>query len=64
MNACNFLPTGQDKAWQGTLICDDDSGCKAMFELRMTEAGCLAHARREFHELRHPQLPGRCQDQY
>jgi transposase len=33
------------------LVCDDFSGYKACFELGVTEAGCLAHARRKFHEL-------------
>ena len=37
--------------WRGTLVCDDFSGYKALFELGVTEAGCLAHARRKFHEL-------------
>jgi Transposase IS66 family len=32
-------------------VCDDFSGYKACFELGVTEAGCLAHARRKFHEL-------------
>ena len=42
----------QDGAlWQGTLVVDDFSGYKACFELGMTEAGCMAHARRKFHEL-------------
>lgn len=31
-------------------VCDDFSGYKACFELGITEAGCLAHARRKFHE--------------
>ena len=53
-NAREFLRTGQDNAWQGTLVCDDYSGYKAMFELGVTEAGCLAHARRKFHELWDP----------
>ena len=53
-NARAFLRTGQDNAWQGTLVCDDYSGYKAMFELGVTEAGCLAHARRKFHELWDP----------
>jgi transposase len=53
-NARTFLRTGQDNAWQGTLVCDDYSGYKAMFELGVTEAGCLAHARRKFHELWDP----------
>jgi len=37
--------------WRGKLICDDFSGYKACFELGVTEVGCLAHARRKFHEL-------------
>ena len=48
------MRTGQDNAWQGTLICDDYSGYKAMFELGVIEAGCLARARRKFHELWDP----------
>ena len=53
-NAREFLRIGQDGAWQGTLVCDDYAGYKAMFELGVTEAGCLAHARRKFHELWDP----------
>lgn len=41
---------GQD-GWHGSLVCDDFSGYKACFEMGVTEAGCLAHARRKFHEL-------------
>jgi hypothetical protein len=41
---------GQD-GWHGKLVCDDFSGYNACFELGVTEAGCLAHARRRFHEL-------------
>jgi transposase len=37
--------------WQGTLVCDDFSGYKALFRAGITEAGCMAHARRKFHEL-------------
>lgn len=37
--------------WRGTLVCDDYSGYKALFRLGVTEAGCMAHARRKFHEL-------------
>ncbi len=37
--------------WHGKLVCDDFSGYKACFELGVTEVGCLAHARRKFHEL-------------
>lgn len=40
-----------EHGWRGTLVCDDFSGYKACFELGVTEAGCLAHARRKFHEL-------------
>jgi transposase len=41
---------GQD-GWHGSLVCDDFSGYKACFEMGVSEAGCLAHARRKFHEL-------------
>lgn len=37
--------------WQGTLICDDFAGYKALFRQGIIEAGCMAHARRKFHEL-------------
>lgn len=37
--------------WKGRLVVDDFSGYKACFELGVTEVGCLAHARRKFHEL-------------
>ena len=53
-NAREFLRIGQHDAWQGTLVCDDYAGYKAMFQLGVTEAGCLAHARRKFHELWDP----------
>ena len=39
------------QGWQGQLVCDDFAGYNACFELGVTEAGCLAHARRKFHEL-------------
>lgn len=46
------LPGTTDKpGWQGSLVTDDFSGYKALFELGVTEAGCMAHARRKFHEL-------------
>jgi len=46
------LPGTRDKpAWQGKLVSDDFSGYKACFELGVTEVGCMAHARRKFHEL-------------
>ncbi len=53
-NAREFLRIGQADAWRGTLVCDDYAGYKAMFSLSVTEAGCLAHARRKFHELWDP----------
>jgi transposase len=37
--------------WKGKLVTDDFSGYKACFELGVTEVGCMAHARRTFHEL-------------
>jgi len=37
--------------WSGKLVCDDYAGYKALFAAGVTEAGCLAHARRKFHEL-------------
>jgi transposase len=37
--------------WAGTLVTDGFSGYKASFELGVTEAGCVAHARRKFHDL-------------
>jgi transposase len=46
------LPGTQAKpGWQGKLVTDDFSGYKACFELGVTEVGCMAHARRKFHEL-------------
>lgn len=43
--------TPSKSAWQGKLVCDDFAGYKACFELGVTEVGCMAHARRKFHEL-------------
>ena len=37
--------------WSGKLICDDYSGYKALFERGVIEIGCMAHARRKFHDL-------------
>ena len=37
--------------WKGSLVCDDFSGYKAGFANGVTEAGCLAHARRKFFDL-------------
>ncbi|KFE58054.1 IS66 family transposase [Pseudomonas syringae] len=45
-HARNFLGT-----WNGKLVCDDFAGCKASFELGITEIGCMAHARRKFFDL-------------
>ena len=44
-------PERGKSGWQGSLVTDDFSGYKALFELGVTEAGCMAHARRKFHEL-------------
>ncbi len=43
-------PAGE-QGWTGTLVTDGFSGYKATFERGVTEAGCMAHARRRFHEL-------------
>ena len=45
-HARNFL--GE---WRGSLVCDDFSSYKASFAPGITEAGCLAHARRKFFDL-------------
>ena len=37
--------------WRGSLVCDDFAGYKASFAQGILEAGCLAHARREFFDL-------------
>jgi transposase len=37
--------------WTGKLVCDDYAGYKGLFEAGVTEAGCMAHARRKFHDL-------------
>lgn len=54
----DFRPTRSGKEvrdfladWKGKLVCDDFSGYKASFALGITEIGCMAHARRKFHEL-------------
>jgi transposase len=46
-----FLGTERENRWRGTLICDDYAGYKQLFGDRITEAGCLAHARRKFFDL-------------
>lgn len=37
--------------WSGKLVCDDYAGYKALFDRGIIEVGCMAHARREFHDL-------------
>jgi len=46
-----FKDEDASAGWRGTLVCDDYSAYKALFVQGVTEAGCLAHARRKFHEL-------------
>ncbi len=50
-HARDFLGLPDEDDWHGSLVCDDFIGYKACFEMGVTEAGCLAHARRKFHEL-------------
>jgi transposase len=50
-NVREFLGLPGKDGWTGKLVTDDFSGYKACFELGVTEAGCMAHARRKFHEL-------------
>jgi transposase len=50
-HAMEFLGHPGEQAWRGALVCDDYAGYKALFAQGITEAGCLAHARRKFHEL-------------
>jgi transposase len=50
-HAMEFLRHPGEQAWRGALVCDDYAGYKALFAQGITEAGCLAHARRKFHEL-------------
>lgn len=46
-----FLGADREDGWHGTLVCDDYAGYKDLFSKRVTEAGCLAHARRKFFDL-------------
>ena len=39
------------RSWHGKLVCDDYSGYKQLLTMGVTEAGCLAHARRKFFDL-------------
>ena len=41
----------KERRWLGSLVCDDYSGYAALFRQGVTEAGCMAHARRYFFEL-------------
>jgi transposase len=41
----------EQQPWIGSLVCDDFSGYKALFNQGVTEVGCMAHARRKFVEL-------------
>jgi transposase len=43
--------SGGDKPWMGKLVTDGFSGYLATFERGVTGVGCVAHARRKFHEL-------------
>jgi len=46
------LPGGDhNRGWRGKLVCDDYSGYKQLLTMGVTEAGCLAHARRKFFDL-------------
>lgn len=44
-------PNPDQPPWRGSLVCDDFAGYSALFPLGVTEAGCMAHARRKFVEL-------------
>lgn len=37
--------------WQGSILVDDFAGYNALFTQGITELGCMAHARRKFHDL-------------
>jgi transposase len=49
--ARDFLGLPRDDGWHGKLVCDDYSGYKQLLTMGVTEAGCLAHARRKFFDL-------------
>ncbi len=51
LHAREFLGLPSDDGWRGKLICDDYSGYKQLLTMGVTEAGCLAHARRKFFDL-------------
>ena len=50
-HAREFLGLPGDDGWHGKLVCDDYSGYKQLLTMGVTEAGCLAHARRKFFDL-------------
>lgn len=51
LHAREFLGLPGDRGWRGKLVCDDYSGYKQLLTMGVTEAGCLAHARRKFFDL-------------
>jgi transposase len=50
-HARDFLGLPGEGGWRGKLVCDDYSGYKQLLMMGVTEAGCLAHARRKFFDL-------------
>jgi transposase len=50
-HARDFFGLPADGGWRGKLVCDDYSGYKQLLTMGVTEAGCLAHARRKFFDL-------------
>jgi transposase len=51
LHAREFFGLPSDDGWRGKLVCDDYSGYKQLLTMGVTEAGCLAHARRKFFDL-------------
>ncbi|MCE2692603.1 MAG: IS66 family transposase [Rubrivivax sp.] len=50
-NVREFLGQNGEDPWKGKLVTDGFSGYNATFERGVTGVGCVAHARRKFHEL-------------
>jgi transposase len=50
-NVREFLGQNGEQPWKGKLVTDGFSGYQASFERGVTGVGCVAHARRKFHEL-------------
>jgi transposase len=50
-NVREFLGHNGERPWKGKLVTDGFSGYLATFERGVTSVGCVAHARRKFHEL-------------